>query len=46
MDNTTGTPLGQQPLSLGADLVVASATKALSGHSDLVAGYVAGTSPH
>ena len=35
--------LAQQPLSLGADLVVASATKALSGHSDLVAGYVAGS---
>jgi cystathionine gamma-lyase len=42
VDNTTPTPLGQQPLSLGADLVVASATKALSGHSDLLAGYVAG----
>jgi cystathionine gamma-lyase len=42
VDNTTATPLGQQPLSLGADLVVASATKALSGHSDLLAGYVAG----
>ena len=38
VDNTTATPLGQQPLSLGADLVVASATKALSGHSDLLAG--------
>jgi cystathionine gamma-lyase len=45
VDNTTATPLGQQPLSLGADLVVASATKALSGHSDLVAGYVAGSHP-
>jgi cystathionine gamma-lyase len=43
VDNTTATPLGQQPLSLGADLVVASATKALSGHSDLLAGYVAGS---
>jgi cystathionine gamma-lyase len=42
VDNTTATPLGQQPLALGADLVVASATKALSGHSDLLAGYVAG----
>ena len=42
VDNTTATPLGQQPLTLGADLVVASATKALSGHSDLLAGYVAG----
>jgi cystathionine gamma-lyase len=45
VDNTTATPLGQLPLSLGADLVVASATKALSGHSDLLAGYVAGSRP-
>ena len=45
VDNTTATPLGQQPLSLGADLVVASATKALSGHSDLLAGYVATNEP-
>jgi len=43
VDNTTATPLGQQPLSLGADVVVASATKSLSGHSDLLAGYVAGS---
>lgn len=43
VDNTTATPLGQQPLSLGADLVVASATKSLSGHHDLLAGYVAGS---
>jgi cystathionine gamma-lyase len=41
VDNTAATPLGQQPLSLGADLVVASATKMLAGHSDLLAGYVA-----
>ncbi|BBZ27814.1 cystathionine gamma-lyase [Mycolicibacterium madagascariense] len=45
VDNTASTPLGQQPLSLGADLVVASATKALSGHGDLLAGYVAGNHP-
>jgi cystathionine gamma-lyase len=45
VDNTTATPLGQQPLSLGVDLVVASATKALAGHSDLLAGYVAGSHP-
>lgn len=45
MDNTAATPLGQQPLSLGADAVVASATKALSGHSDLLAGYVATNEP-
>ncbi len=41
VDNTTATPLGQQPLSLGADLVVASGTKALTGHSDVLLGYVA-----
>ena len=45
VDNTTATPLGQRPISLGADLVVASATKALAGHSDLLAGYVAGSHP-
>jgi cystathionine gamma-lyase len=45
VDNTAATPLGQQPLSLGADLVVASATKILSGHSDVLAGYVAGDQP-
>lgn len=45
VDNTTATPLGQQPLSLGADLVVGSGTKALSGHHDLLAGYVAGSDP-
>lgn len=45
VDNTTATPLGQLPLALGADLVVASATKALSGHSDLLAGYVATNKP-
>jgi cystathionine gamma-lyase len=42
VDNTTATPLGQQPLALGADLVLASGTKALAGHSDLLLGYVAG----
>ncbi|MFD2768457.1 cystathionine gamma-lyase [Micromonospora eburnea] len=41
VDNTTATPLGQRPLDLGADVVVASGTKALTGHSDLVLGYVA-----
>lgn len=45
VDNTTATPLGQQPLSLGADIVVASATKALAGHHDVLAGYVAGSHP-
>jgi cystathionine gamma-lyase len=45
VDNTAATPLGQWPLSLGADVVVASATKGLSGHSDLLAGYVATSRP-
>src|SRR5437764_17872 len=40
-DSTAATPLGQQPLALGADLVVASGTKALTGHSDVLLGYVA-----
>jgi cystathionine gamma-lyase len=39
VDNTTATPLGQRPLDLGADVVLASGTKALSGHSDLLLGY-------
>ena len=41
VDNTLATPLTQRPLELGADLSVASASKLLSGHSDLVLGYVA-----
>lgn len=45
MDNTTATPLGQRPLDLGADVVVASGTKALTGHSDLLLGYVATRDP-
>lgn len=38
VDNTFMTPYLQRPLSLGADIVVHSATKYLGGHSDLVAG--------
>lgn len=45
VDNTAATPMAQQPLLMGADLVVASATKSLSGHSDLLSGYVAGSHP-
>jgi cystathionine gamma-lyase len=41
VDNTTATAYLQQPLELGAHLVVASDTKALTGHSDLVLGHVA-----
>lgn len=40
VDNTFMTPYLQQPLKLGADIVIHSATKYLSGHSDLVAGLV------
>jgi cystathionine beta-lyase/cystathionine gamma-synthase len=42
MDNTFATPILQKPLDLGFDLVVHSATKYLAGHSDIVAGAVAG----
>lgn len=41
VDNTLATPLRQRPLELGADVSVASATKQLSGHSDILLGYVA-----
>jgi cystathionine gamma-lyase len=41
VDNTLATPLGQRPLALGADLSVASGTKALTGHGDVLLGYVA-----
>ena len=40
VDNTFASPALQQPLTLGADLVVHSATKYLGGHSDLIAGLV------
>ena len=38
VDNTLATPLLQNPLSLGADIVIHSVTKYLSGHSDLILG--------
>jgi cystathionine gamma-lyase len=40
VDNTLATPLGMRPLELGADIAVTSATKLLSGHSDLLLGVV------
>ncbi|MAW85830.1 MAG: cystathionine gamma-lyase [Phyllobacteriaceae bacterium] len=40
-DNTTMTPLGQQPLELGCDMVLSSDTKAMNGHSDALFGHVA-----
>ncbi|MCX6462517.1 MAG: cystathionine gamma-lyase [Pseudonocardiales bacterium] len=45
VDNTTATPLGQRPLELGADLVIASDTKALAGHGDVVLGHVSTRDP-
>ena len=41
VDNTFATPYLQQPLTLGADIVVHSATKYLGGHSDVVGGFLA-----
>lgn len=40
IDNTFATPINQQPLKLGVDVVIHSATKYLGGHSDLLAGVV------
>jgi cystathionine gamma-lyase len=45
VDNTTPTPLGQLPLALGADFSIASDTKAMTGHSDLLLGHVATRDP-
>jgi cystathionine beta-lyase/cystathionine gamma-synthase len=42
MDNTFASPANQQPLRLGVDLVMHSATKYLNGHSDVTAGAIAG----
>lgn len=44
VDNTFATPVNQNPLLLGADIVVHSATKYLGGHSDITAGAVMGPS--
>jgi cystathionine beta-lyase/cystathionine gamma-synthase len=43
IDSTFGSPVLQRPLDLGFDLVLHSATKYLAGHSDIVAGAVAGS---
>ncbi len=42
IDNTFPTPVNMQPASIGADVIIHSATKYLSGHSDVIAGVVAG----
>ncbi len=42
VDSTFATPLGQQPLAYGIDLVIHSATKGIAGHNDATLGVVAG----
>jgi cystathionine beta-lyase/cystathionine gamma-synthase len=42
IDNTFASPINQQPLALGVDIVMHSATKYLNGHSDVTAGALAG----
>jgi cystathionine beta-lyase/cystathionine gamma-synthase len=43
IDNTFASPINQQPIALGVDLVMHSATKYLNGHSDVTAGVLAGS---
>ena len=43
IDNTFATPMLQNPIALGYDMVVHSATKALAGHSDIIAGVAVGS---
>lgn len=45
VDSTFATPINFRPLEHGADLVIHSATKYLNGHTDVIAGAVAGTEP-
>jgi cystathionine gamma-synthase len=45
VDSTVATPVFTQPIALGADIVVHSATKYLNGHSDIVAGALAAAGP-
>jgi len=45
VDNTFATPIGQTPITLGADLVLHSATKVFGGHSDLLLGAVVAADP-
>ena len=44
IDNTFASPINQQPIALGVDVVMHSATKYLNGHSDVTAGVLAGPS--
>jgi cystathionine gamma-lyase len=45
VDNTLATPLGQRPLELGADFSVASDTKGMTGHGDILLGHVTTADP-
>jgi cystathionine gamma-lyase len=45
VDSTLATPLALRPLELGADLVVCSDSKAMTGHGDLIMGHVAAADP-
>ncbi|MYU32955.1 cystathionine gamma-lyase [Streptomyces sp. SID8358] len=45
VDNTLATPLGQRPLELGADFSVASDTKGMTGHGDILLGHVSCKDP-
>ncbi|WP_327235641.1 cystathionine gamma-lyase [Streptomyces sp. NBC_01317] len=45
VDNTLATPLGQRPLELGADFSVASDTKGMTGHGDILLGHVTTANP-
>lgn len=46
IDNTFASPVNQNPINLGIDLVIHSATKYLGGHSDILAGAVCGSKEH
>lgn len=46
IDNTLATPINQQPLALGADLVMHSVTKSMGGHSDVSGGILVGSIAH
>lgn len=46
VDNTVATPVNQNPLALGADVVIHSATKFLGGHADALGGVACGAKPH
>ena len=45
IDNTFASPMNQQPVTMGIDVVMHSATKYLNGHSDVTAGVLAGRAP-